>query len=59
MFDPICIKRTLAFRAMDFGHVQIIVATEPCYVVVPYLLSVKRSVVMHAMFKPVVIENSK
>ena len=43
---------------MDLGHIQIIVTTEPCIVLVPYLLSAKKSVVMQAMFEPVVFENS-
>ena len=49
MFDSIGIKRTLVVRAMNLGHLQIIVYTEPCILVV--------SVVMKAMFKLVVFEN--
>ena len=59
VFDPIGIKRTLLFRVMDLGHVQIIFTTEPSIVVVPYLLSSKKSVVLQAMFMPVVFENSE
>ena len=58
VFDPVGVKRTLVFRAMDLGHVKIIVTTEPCIVVVPYFLSAKKSILMQAMFWSVVFKVS-
>ena len=58
MFDLIGIKITLVFRAINLGHVYLIVTTKPCNVIVAYLLSDEKSVVMQAVFKPVVFENS-
>ena len=57
MLDPTGIDRTLVFGSLNFGHAKIIVTSESCIVVVPYLLSAKSSVVMHAMFKLVVFKN--
>ena len=43
---------------MKLGYVGIIVSTEPCIVVMPYLLSAKKSAVMQVMFKSIGFDDS-
>ena len=58
MFDHIGIERTHAFRAVSLGYVYLIFTTDTCMVDMLNLLNTKKSVVMKAMFKYVVFQDS-